>query len=148
MLASRVLPPITRTSPPLPPTPVATFFNVPRRYVKSNMQVGDSSPQSPMKDAKPRSLRKSSRIYETRLPPTSSPAECTKKDESLSPALTSPRTKKRVASLMEVADREDSGSPIDDRPPPSATSMESPDFSGHVCLCLPEPKIPRPRNGE
>lgn len=37
-------------------------------------------------------------------------------------------------------------SPVDDKPPQSATSTASSDHTGHVCLCLPEPKIPRPRN--
>jgi hypothetical protein len=140
MLASRVLP----TIPPLPLTPVATFFSVPRRYVKSNMQVGDNSPQSPMDDAKPsRNLRNSSRINEGRSAPT------IQKEEPPSPAVASPRTtRKRLSSLVEVAEPEESGSPVEERPLPSATSAGSPDFSGHVCLCQPEPKIPRPRNGE
>jgi hypothetical protein len=146
MLASRVLPPI----PPLPLTPVATFFSVPRRYVKSNMQVGDNSPQSPMDDAKPsRNLRKSSRVNEGRSAPTANPAERIQKEEPPSPAVASPRTtRKRLSSLVEVAEPEESGSPVEERPPPSATSAETPDFSGHVCLCQPEPKIPRPRNGK
>ena len=154
ILASRMLPPIVRTSPPSLQTPVATFFHVPRRYVKSNMQVGDDSRESPMDDAKPsRNLRKSSRIHETRSAPTSNPtAERTKKDEQpMSPTSSSPRaTRKRLASLIEVAQREDSSSPTEDKPPPSATSTTagSPDFSGHVCICQPEPKIPRPRNGK
>ena len=151
MLASRVLPPIVRSSPPLSPTPVATFFNVPRRYVKSNMQVGDSSPSTPMDDSKPsRSLRKSGRIQDSRSAPVSSPVERNKREELPPPTLTSSRTtRKRLASLAEVVDREDAvenDSPID--APPSATSTGSLDFSGHVCLCQPEPKIPRPRNGE
>lgn len=61
--------------------------------------------------------------------------------------MASPRTtKKRLASVVEVAEREDSGSPSEERLPTSATPTGSPDFSGHVCLCQPEPKIPRPRN--
>lgn len=154
MLASRVLPPIVRSSNPPPPAPVATFFNVPRRYVKSNMQVVDSPSQSPVDDTKPsRSLRKSSRIHDTRTAPTSSPIERTKREVPPSPAVTSPRSasKKRLASLEEDVNSEDvddNASLTDDQPPPSATSTGSPDFQGHVCLCLPEPKIPRPRNGQ
>jgi hypothetical protein len=149
MLASRVLPPIVLPFP-LPPIPVATFFIVPRRNVKSNMQVGDNSPQSSVDEAKPsRNLRKSSRINESRSAPISNPAERVQKEEPLSPAVVSPKTaKKRLPSFVEVAEAEESGSPLEERPPPSATSAGSPDFSGHVCLCQPEPKIPRPRNGE
>ncbi|KAF2848836.1 hypothetical protein T440DRAFT_400371 [Plenodomus tracheiphilus IPT5] len=153
MLASRVLPPIIRSTPPYPPpAPVATFFNVPRRYVKSNMQVGDSASASPSDDAKPsRSVRKSSRIHDSRSAPTSSPIERTKREElSASPAGTSQRsTKKRLASLegeVNGDEIDEASSPVDDKPPPSATSTGSGDFSNHVCLCLPEPKIPRPRN--
>ncbi|KAL1792369.1 hypothetical protein ACET3X_008876 [Alternaria dauci] len=118
------------------------------------MQVGDDSPVSPVDSAKPsRSLRKSSRIHETRSAPTFNPAtaERSKKEEQpVSPASSSPKaTRKRPASLVAVHEKEDCDSPVDDKPPPSATSataMGSPDFSGHVCLCQPEPKIPRPRN--
>lgn len=152
------LPPIARISPPSPPPPVATFFNVPRRYVKTSMQGGDKIPASPIDDSKPfRNLRKSSRIHETRSAPTSSSAaERTKKEESTSlvltlPASTSPKaTRKRLSSLVEASEREDSGSSAEEVPPPSATSTTaaSSDYPGHVCLCQPEPKIPRPRNGK
>ena len=153
MLASRVLPPIARSSPPLPPTPVATFFNIPRRYVRSNMQVGDNPSDAPMDDGKPsRSLRKSSRITDSRSAPTSSPVERAKQAELQSPTVTSPRSSKKwLAPLVEVVETQEAdeqGSLPDDRAPPSATSTGSPDFSGHVCLCQPEPKIPRPRNGK
>jgi len=153
MLASRVLPPVVRPSSPSPPAPVATFFHVPRRYVRSNMQVGGSLSNSPTDDAKPsRSLRKSNRIQDVRSAPTSNPTQRSKEDGLPSTALTSPRsTRKRVASLEEVINEEDSRdqtSPTDLRSPRSATSTQSGEFSPHVCLCQPEPKIPRPRNGK
>lgn len=119
------------------------------------MQVGDTSPVSPMDESKPsRNLRKSSRINETLPTSTSSPtAQRTKKDEpQVSPAMSSPRaTRKRPSPLIEIDGVDDLVSPTDDKPPPSASSVTaggSPDFSGHVCLCQPEPKIPRPRNGK
>ncbi|KAF2257241.1 hypothetical protein BU26DRAFT_39295 [Trematosphaeria pertusa] len=149
MLASRVLPPILRTPPP-PAPPVATFFNIPRRYVKSNMQVGDNASRSPTEDVQsPRTLRKSSRIHELRSASTSSPVQRTKEQELPSSDSSSPTSgKKRVASYDEVngAETVDGDSPTDPRPPPSASSTGSGELSGSVCLCQPEPKIPRPRN--
>jgi hypothetical protein len=154
MLVSLVLPSIVRTSPPPSSLPLsaATFFNVPRRYVRSTMQTEHISPQSPIDAAKPpRSLRKSSRIQETRS--NSMPDLTTEHNYEDDPSPTgtsSPRsTRKRLASLVEASESEESGSPTDEKPPPSATSTTagSPDFVGHVCLCQPEPKIPRPRNG-
>jgi hypothetical protein len=152
MLASRVLPPIVRPSPP-PPGPVATFFHVPRRYVRSNMQVGDTPSSSPIDDVKrSRNLRKSNRIHDAKSTPTSSPMQRTKEEELPSPAAISPRsTKKRLASLEEEGTGEesiDTGSPTDVRSPSSATFNGSGEPSQHVCLCQPEPKIPRPRNGK
>jgi hypothetical protein len=154
MLASCVLPPIIRPSSPPHPSPVATFFHVPRRYVRSNMQVGDSPSNSPTDDGKrSRNLRKSNRIHDAKSTPTSSPMQRTKEEELPSPTAVSPRstTKKRLAPLEEVVNEDESmdvGSPTDIRSPRSATSHGSGEPSPHVCLCQPEPKIPRPRNGE
>jgi hypothetical protein len=154
MLASYVLPPILRPSPPPHPSPVATFFHVPRRYVRSNMQVGDSPSNSPTDDGKrSRNLRKSNRIHDAKSSPTSSPMQRTKEEELPSPTIVSPRStpKKRLAALEEVVNEDDSkdvDSPTDIRSPRSATSHGSGEPSPHVCLCQPEPKIPRPRNGE
>jgi hypothetical protein len=152
MFASRVLPPITRPSSPPRPSPVATFFHVPRRYVRSNMQVGASPSASTIDDAKhSRNLRKSNRIHDVRSAPTSSPLQRTKEEELPSPASNSPRsTKKRLAPLEEAATEEelDTTSPTELRSPRSVASNGSGELSPHVCLCQPEPKIPRPRNGE
>jgi hypothetical protein len=153
MLASRILPPIVRPSSTPPAAPVATFFHVPRRYVKSSMQVGDSLTDSSNEDVKSsRSLRKSSRIHDVRHAPTSSPMIRTKGEDMPSPGPASPRpTRKRIVSLEEtVGDGQVPEYHISTnlRSPQSATSLGSGDFSPHVCLCQPEPKIPRPRNGE
>lgn len=153
MLAGRVLPPIVLPPSPTPPVPVATFFNVPRRYVKSTMQVGNSSSITTNEDVKPsRNLRKSSRIVDARSGPTFNPLQRTQEDDVRSPTVTSSRTtRKRLASLEEVVNGEelvDNSSPTDLQSPRSAISTGSGEFSLHVCLCQPEPKIPRPRNGE
>jgi hypothetical protein len=100
-----------------------------------------------------RNLRKSSRIHDSRIAPTSSPVQRTKEEDLPSPIATSPRsTKKRLSTSFDVEmnGREsiDSDGPIDSRAPRSASSIGSRELSGHVCLCQPEPKIPRPRNGK
>lgn len=152
MLASRVLPPIVRPSSPPAPNPVVTLFSVPRRYIRSRMQVGNTPSTSAADEAKiARSLRKSNRINDTRSTPTSSPLQRTKEERLPSPALISPRSnKRRLAPPDEVQNGEDveSPSPTELRSPRSTTSNGSPEISPHVCLCQPEPKIPRPRNGE
>lgn len=153
MLASRVLPPIVR--PPSPPSqaPVATFFNVPRRYVRSNMQVGDTPLSPATDDAKSsRSLRKSSRLHDTRPSPSSGPQ--TKDEESPSPIVDSPQSaKKRLATVEEeVVNGEESvhrnNATGINSPPVTPATNGSGESSPHVCLCQPEPKIPRPRNGK
>jgi hypothetical protein len=151
MFASRVLPPIR--TPPSPPPPVATFFNVPRRYVKSNMQVGGDTTTTTTEDAKAmRTMRKSSRIHIPRSMTAPGADGHVKEGESPSPTA-SPRmvARKRHASIgYEVNGDEmiEGGSPEDMKTPASATSSGPGDFSATVCLCQPEPKIPRPRNGE
>jgi hypothetical protein len=145
MFASRVLPPIQ--SPPSPPLPVATFFNVPRRYVKSNMQVGgDSMAASPTDDSKPpRSMRKTSRAHNSEPPsPVASPRLPSKRTSSLAYKVT-------ADGLADGAN----SPPNEAKTPPSTTlsgaganggGPASVDFPTSVCLCQPEPKIPRPRN--
>jgi hypothetical protein len=152
MLAGRELPPIVRPPPPPPSSPVATFFHVPRRYVRSNMQVGDTPQNSSIDDVKrSRNVRKSNRIHDAKSTPTSSPVQRAK-EEFPSPVLTSPRSiRERLAPLEGTVngdDRVGCNSPSDIRSPPSATSTGSGELSQHVCLCQPEPKIPRPRNGK
>lgn len=147
-MASCVLPPI-RSSPPLLP-PVVTFFSVPRRYVKSNMQVGDDSLQSPAEDSRSgRNLRKSTRIQIPRSAPNTSDVQRTKEEEQPTPA--SPLVaRKRNPSLDFDENTEESvkNELTNVKTPASASSTGSGDLSPHVCLCQPEPKIPRPRNGE
>lgn len=154
MLTGRVLPPILHTPPsPSSVPPIATFFNVPRRYVKSKMQVGDNSFPSPTADEKSSSpLRKSHRIYQLRSASTTSPIQRTKEQQLPSAGSSSSRaSKRRVAPTHDDTngtESPDSDSPADLRAPQSASSTASGEFSGHVCLCQPEPKIPRPRNGK
>jgi hypothetical protein len=153
MFASRVLPPIQ--TPPSPPLPVATFFNVPRRYVKSNMQVGGDTMVASPDDAKPtRTMRKSSRTHVPRSMTAPDTDGHAKEGESPSP-VASPRTaRRRLSSLgyeLHGDELADGGSPPDEvKTPASTTSSGGPtsDFPTSVCLCQPEPKIPRPRNGK
>ncbi|KAF1940663.1 hypothetical protein EJ02DRAFT_445334 [Clathrospora elynae] len=109
---------------------------------KEEEKVGDNTPTSPMDDAMPSGgLCKSTRAQEPCAAPTLSPVERTKQEEMPSPASTSlQNNRKRLSTVVEVVQRENSASPSDDMSLPSASS---PDF---CCLCQPEPKIPRPRN--
>jgi hypothetical protein len=149
MFASRVLPPIrTPSSPP----PVATFYNVPRRYVKSNMQVGGDTMAATIEDGKAmRSTRKNSKIQIPRSVAAPSPDGHAKEGDSPSPVASPRAIKKRNASLgYEINGDElvDSGSPTEIGTPVSVSSTGAGDFPASVCLCQPEPKIPRPRNGK
>lgn len=165
MLTSRVLPPIfppPPSSPPLPHPPslnehvppIATFFNIPRRYVKSSMHSRDHDvSKSAMEDVKSsRSLRKSSRIHELRSASMPGPIEHSNGNSTLlSPAAASSQasSRKRYASFGDHSNGAEPDSPTELRSPPlSASSTGSGELSGHLCLCQPEPKIPRPRNGE
>ncbi|OAG05303.1 uncharacterized protein CC84DRAFT_1094566 [Paraphaeosphaeria sporulosa] len=146
MLASRVLPPIhPRPSSP----PLATFYNIPRRYARSNMQAIEHTPShSLMDDVKPvRSLRKTKRSYECRSAPTSDPAQ--KADMELpSPASSNASLahgNKRSAASRDVGNGVDSGE-LSDPENSRGTRSASSSPGEHVCLCQPEPKIPRPRN--
>lgn len=147
-MASCVLPPIRISIPP--PLPVVTFFSVPRRYVKSNMQVGDDSSQ-PLGEASRsgRNLRKSTRIQIPRSAPDTSDVQCTEEEQ---PTPTSPRAHRRRNSSLDSDENVEESVKIE-RPSevkiPAGVRPTGPgDLSPHVCLCQPEPKIPRPRNGE
>ncbi|KAF2446724.1 hypothetical protein P171DRAFT_238165 [Karstenula rhodostoma CBS 690.94] len=143
MLAGRVLPPIhpRSFSPPL-----ATFYNIPRRYARLNMQAVENTPShSSMDDMKhERSMRKTNKSYERRSAPTSDPAQ--KADIELpSPASSNAslaQGKKRSAASQDDVDGADLGELEHSRGTESASSSPG----EHVCLCQPEPKIPRPRN--
>ncbi|KAJ8114114.1 hypothetical protein OPT61_g3921 [Boeremia exigua] len=128
---------------------VSETSGVPRRYVKSNMQVGDDNLQPAVEDGRPgRNLRKSSRIQIPRSAPNTSPVQRTKEEEQPTPL--SPRGARKRNPFLETDDNAgdavERGSPTDVKTPASAGSTGSGDLSPHVCLCQPEPKIPRPRN--
>ena len=148
-MGSCVLPPIRTSSPP--PSPVVTFFSVPRRYVKSNMQVGDDDlPSSTEGGNTGRNLRKSTRIQIPKSAPSSSPVRRIEEEEQ--PTLSSPQSARKPNSSLgtevTTGDSIKSESPTEVKTPASVGSTGSGDLSPHVCLCQPEPKIPRPRNGE
>ncbi|KAF2190720.1 hypothetical protein K469DRAFT_736478 [Zopfia rhizophila CBS 207.26] len=93
-------------------------------------------------------LRESSRTNLSRAAATPSR---TKEPRAPSPAQEYPTrvTRKRAASLNDGVngnDSVDADSPTDPRNIQSASLTGSEELSEHVCLCQPEPKIPRPRN--
>lgn len=145
MLASRILPPIHPPSPPL-----ATFSHTPRRYARSNMQAVVENITSPlsMDDVKSsRSLRKGHRPYELRSSPTSNPTQ--RLDNELPSPVSSTASarhgKKRSQDDINGTEQGNLSDPENFKAPGSSASSSP---GEHVCLCQPEPKIPRPRNGK
>lgn len=115
------------------------------------MQISDDNLQPSIDDGKTgRNLRKSTRIQIPRSAPDRSSVERDKEDEQSTPS--SPRGARRKNRLPEADQKAEqnieSDSPTDVKTPASTPSTGSGDLSPHVCLCQPEPKIPRPRNGE
>lgn len=155
MLASQTLPPISLR----PPSPIVTFINIFRRYTKSTMQVTEHGSDDRREDGTPVSpsqrLRKRTRINDTRdrVSSLSSPAGRQLKSQGPTSDPSSPRsTRKRATSALDtsIVRREINiaDSPTDLNPSHSAVSNASGEWSGQICICQPEPKIPRPRNGE
>lgn len=151
MLATRVLPPILRSPPSQPASP--GYYNLPRIHEQSLIaSMGDGVPQADhdMDTKRGRTLRKSTRSSMTRSTSSPSPIHRQKTAASASPQASPVRiTRKRAASLTYPPERR---SPEVESPPSTKNSYSAPstgsgDMSGHVCLCQPEPKIPRPRNG-
>ena len=145
MLASRILPPIH----PPPSPPLATFSHTPRRYAKSNMQAVEnaSSPLSMDEVKSSRSLRKGNRFYELRSSPTSNPTQ--RLDNELpSPASSTASGKHNNKRSQDDLNGVEQGnlSDLENSRAPGSSASSSP--GEHVCLCQPEPKIPRPRNGK
>ncbi|KAH8730491.1 hypothetical protein GQ44DRAFT_606489 [Phaeosphaeriaceae sp. PMI808] len=115
------------------------------------MHIGDAPTKSPTDDVIPsRSLRKSTRIHDAKPTPASSPTQRAKEEEvSSSVPPSSQSAQKRAAPVDEVVNREDtfSNDRVADNPSPQTVVLSgSGESSPHICLCQPEPKIPRPRN--
>lgn len=115
------------------------------------MQAVDHAPSRlPIEDVKPpRGLRKANQSYERRFAPTSDPGQ--KADIELpSPASSNASLahgKKRSAASQDDVNGAEAGE-LSDREHSRAPGSTSSSPGEHVCLCQPEPKIPRPRNGE
>ncbi|KAF2749051.1 hypothetical protein M011DRAFT_323837 [Sporormia fimetaria CBS 119925] len=152
MLASRTLPPIASLASPRPdhhPPPLAanqsvvSFTYVPRQYTKTKMRTASGSLVEETQ-LSPR-LRKSTRVNDFRASGAPSPVDRIKNEGPTSAPLSPRSSRKRAAPLatgLNGVDFEDADSPVDSRHPYSATG----DIPGQMCMCLPEPKIPRPRN--
>lgn len=151
MLASRTLPPIPFRSPN--PPPVATFVNIPRRYTRTRMPLTNDAPPQEMEgvSTSPRQ-RRSDRISGNSATSSVDVARRSRDGKAPSSALSSPRAaRKRTSSDEEdphAIGSDHESSVLDPKPPHSTSSIASGELSGHICLCQPEPKIPRPRNGE
>jgi hypothetical protein len=103
-------------------------------------------------EKKAMSPHSSSKTMLTRSASSPNPARHSKDIQSPSPQTPPTRvTRKRTASLVDTTG---SKARLEDCSPPSSResnrmpSVGAGEFAGHVCLCQPEPKIRRPRNGE
>jgi hypothetical protein len=114
------------------------------------MQAGDVTSSNAEHPKHTKTLRNSNRALQI---DTTSIASQNERKNSQGPtsAPSSPQTSgKRVFSFdqdVNGGDSEVTESQFDPDIPMSASSTGSGELSGHVCLCQPEPKIPRPRNG-
>ncbi|KAF2994055.1 hypothetical protein E8E13_001668 [Curvularia kusanoi] len=113
------------------------------------MQVGDDDlPPSTEGGNAGRNLRKSTRIQIPKSAPNSSPVQRIEEEEQ--PTLSSPQSARKpnppLGTEVTIGDSVESDSPTEVKTPASVGSTGSGDLSPHVCLCQPEPKIPRPRN--
>jgi hypothetical protein len=117
------------------------------------MPLANNAPDHEMEgvNTSPRQ-RKSSRISGKSTAASSDLARNSRDAQAPSSALSSPKVARKRTSSSEDdpnsmgSDHE--GSLVDSKPPHGTTSIIPGELSGHICLCQPEPKIPRPRNGE
>ncbi|KAF2497870.1 hypothetical protein BU16DRAFT_327412 [Lophium mytilinum] len=153
MLTSRVLPPILR-SPQLQATPQLITNTSRRDDIAQEPRMGtDAHRKSFEKGEKSAtSSRRSSKTMLTRSASSPSPARHSKGTPPPSPKTSPTRiTRKRAASLLDTVNNkarpeEQQQSPPTPRESNGLPSVTPGEFAGHVCLCQPEPKIPRPRN--
>lgn len=156
MLTTRVLPPILR-SPRMQPLSAQLLSSALAQDQSALLMImGRDSPRKASEKAQDNSAspREPSNTMLARYTSSPIPARRSKAgDEATTEGPTFVRrlTRKRAASLVHI--EEDKPKPEDDDPTyqrssNSAPSTGSREFSGHICLCQPEPKIPRPRNGE
>lgn len=151
MLASRTLPPIPFRSPD--PLPVATFVNIPRRYTRSRMPLANDVSAHKMEGVSTSPRQRRSDRISGNSPTAPVDIHRSSRDAKVpSSALSSPRAAcKRTSSDDDDATavvRDHERSVLASKPPHSTSSIAAGELSGHICLCQPEPKIPRPRNGE
>ncbi|OJD35942.1 hmg box protein [Diplodia corticola] len=122
------------------------------------MDVEMSEPGAGKGEKSASSSRKASTTVSTRSSRrTASPSRSSKQDDAAPPTPESPPfrlTRKRAASLADKGDREEDDVVEDITPTTTHSRMSSGGASvgsvaspaNHVCLCQPDPKIPRPRN--
>ena len=89
------------------------------------------------------SRRPSSNVSTRSLRRASSPSGKSKTPLTPEESPPSRSARKRTASIVEEEDKELESSEIS----PAHTRASSGDSAAQVCICQPDPKIPRPRNG-
>ena len=155
MLTTRVLPPILR-SPRMQPLSAQLLSSALAQDQSALLTIMGDNPRKAFEKAQDNSAspREPSNTMLARYTSFPIPTRCSKaSDEAITEGPTFVRrlTRKRAASLVHIEEdkpKSEDDDPTYQRSSNSAPSTGSREFSGHICLCQPEPKIPRPRNGE
>ena len=155
MLTTRVLPPILR-SPRMQPLSVQLSSALAQDRSTLLTIMDRDSPRKASEKAQDNSAstREPSNTMLARSNSSPIPARRSKaSDEAITeePTFVRRLTRKRAASLVHIEEdkpKSEDDDPTYQRSSNSAPTTGSGEFSGHICLCQPEPKIPRPRNGE
>lgn len=155
MLTTRVLPPILR-SPRMQPLSAQLLSSALAQDQSALLTImGRDSPRKAFEKAQDNSAspREPSNTMLARYTSSPIPARRSKASDEVTteePTFVRRPTRKRAASLVYIEEDKpkSDNDPTYQRSSNSAPSTGSGEFSGHICLCQPEPKIPRPRNGE
>lgn len=149
------IPPIQVQPPPPPPAPEPGCIIFTRKLWQRTMPEDSSEHGVSTRSQSQGSLsayhantninrRSSSNISTRSLRSAPSPAGSSKAPLTPEESPPSRTTRKRSANIVEEESKEIDNQDVS----PVHTRASSGDSTAHVCICQPDPKIPRPRNGE